>query len=236
MPFKLVLLPTDLLLWLLVAAAIGYGAYCARRAHLAAPWARVFRAPAAVVSSVLLGCYLLVGLADSLHFRLRLERVSAEAQTAYSPEVLSVLDLALTRLRSSTERSYSAPLATRAFARELVELGRDVALVAEEARMVRAPGIDENEEHVGCLARGNGTRATDDDAGHEECEREGGEHAGRMTTAAEALAQGRERARAARLDVDWHRRRRAGGRRSRASRGRVALPHRRRDPNARGRR
>jgi len=122
MPFKLVLLPTDLLLWLLVAAAIGYGAYCARRAHLAAPWARVFRAPAAVVSSVLLGCYLLVGLADSLHFRLRLERVSAEAQTAYSPEVLSVLDLALTRLRSSTERSYSAPLATRAFARELVEL------------------------------------------------------------------------------------------------------------------
>lgn len=121
MSFRPVLLPTDLLLWLLVAAAVGYGLYCARRPHLALPWARVFRAPAAVVACVLLGCYLLVGLADSLHFRPRLAPAGAGVQTAYAPEVLSVLDLALGRLRASTERSYSAPLAMHAFSRELVE-------------------------------------------------------------------------------------------------------------------
>ncbi len=121
MPFQPVLLPTDLLLWLLVAAALGYALYCARRPHLALPWARVFRAPAALVASVLLGAYLLVGLADSLHFRLRLAPAGGETRVAYAPQVLSVLDFALGRLRASTERSYSAPLATRAFARDLVE-------------------------------------------------------------------------------------------------------------------
>jgi peptide/nickel transport system permease protein len=124
MPLLPVFLPTDVLLWLLVATTAGYGAYCARRPHLALPWSRVFQAPAAVVAAVLLGCYLIIGLADSLHFRLRLDRVAPAAQAtqaAYAPEVLSVLDLALTRLRASTERSYSAPLATRAFAREMIE-------------------------------------------------------------------------------------------------------------------
>jgi len=124
MPLQPIFLPTDVLLWLLVAAAVGYGAYCARRPHLALPWSRVFQAPAALVATVLLGCYLIVGLADSLHFRLRLERVAPAGQVtqaAYAPNVLSVLDLALARLRASTERSYSAPLATRAFARETIE-------------------------------------------------------------------------------------------------------------------
>jgi len=121
MPFRPVLLPTDLLLWLLIAAVVVYGIYCAHRPHLALPWARVFRARGAVVSSVLLACYLAVGLADSLHFRLRLDRLAGETQTTYAPEVLSVLDLALAGLRESTERSYSAPLATRAFSRETIE-------------------------------------------------------------------------------------------------------------------
>jgi len=120
MPFRPVFLPTDVLLWLLVMGAIGYAVYCARRPHLAQPWSRVFRAPGAVVSGVLLSCYLLVALADSLHFRLRLEQTAQATSTAHASEVLSVLDLALDRLDAGIERSYSAPLATRAFAREMV--------------------------------------------------------------------------------------------------------------------
>jgi peptide/nickel transport system permease protein len=113
-----------------VAAAAGYAWYCARRPHLAAPWKRVFRSKAAVVSSVLLAAYLLVGLADSLHFRPRLERVAATNEEAYSPEVLSPLDLALGHLRQRREKTYSAPLATRLYAKEQIELadgkqGRD---------------------------------------------------------------------------------------------------------------
>ena len=122
MPFLPVPLATDVLLWLLVAAGAVYGGYCMRRPHLAAPWKRVFRAKSAVACGVILAAFLLLGLADSLHFRARLESVDAAAGTAYSPEVLSLLDLALGPLRRQQEKTYSAPLATRLYAKEQVEL------------------------------------------------------------------------------------------------------------------
>jgi peptide/nickel transport system permease protein len=58
-----------------------------------------------------------VGLADSLHFRARLKEADA-----YSPEVLSVLDLALGHLRERREKTYSSPLATRLYAKEQIDL------------------------------------------------------------------------------------------------------------------
>ncbi|MGE0874457.1 MAG: ABC transporter permease [Burkholderiales bacterium] len=128
MPFLPVLLWTDVLLWLLVAAVAGYARHCSRRPHLAAPWARVFRTRAAMVSGVVLACFLAAGLADSLHFRPTLEARGQNAPAAHSGEVLSVLDLAFTHLRVRTEKTYSAPLATRLHQRETVELpdGRQV--------------------------------------------------------------------------------------------------------------
>jgi len=113
-------LATDLLVWLLVAAAIAFSIYCARRPHLAAPWARVFRSPAAIASGVFLGFYLLVGLADSLHYRPALPSKEG-GPAAYSVQVVSLLDVALASLRNRTERTYSAPLATRLFQKEQVE-------------------------------------------------------------------------------------------------------------------
>ncbi|HUN67271.1 MAG TPA: ABC transporter permease [Burkholderiales bacterium] len=115
-----VVLVTDLLVWLLVAAAAGYALYCRRHAHLAVPWARVFRSPAAMASLVVLAAYAVLGLLDSLHFRPALEQ-KAGAPDAYSSEVLSVLDLGLAHLRGRSEKTYSAPLATRSYAKELIE-------------------------------------------------------------------------------------------------------------------
>ena len=117
MAFLPVFLPTDVLFWLLIAAVAAYGWYCSRKPHLALPWARVFQSRAAVISTVILAGYLVVGFADSLHFRQRLPG----AQAAYSPEVLSVLDLALSGLREKRERTYSSPLATRLYAKEMIE-------------------------------------------------------------------------------------------------------------------
>jgi peptide/nickel transport system permease protein len=117
MPFAPLVLATDVLLWVLVAAVVFYAWYCQRRPHLAAPWKRVFQSRAAIITSVVLACYTAIGLADSLHFRLKLE-----GGRAYSPEVLSVLDLALSGLRERREKTYSAPLATRLYAKEQIEL------------------------------------------------------------------------------------------------------------------
>jgi peptide/nickel transport system permease protein len=115
-----IVLATDLLVWLLIAAAAVFAWYCARRPHLAAPWARVFRSPAAVSSGVFLASYLIVGLLDSLHYRPELPSKAGEAK-AYSVQVVSLLDATLAGVRSRTERTYSAPLATRLFQKEQVE-------------------------------------------------------------------------------------------------------------------
>src|SRR5262245_49612428 len=117
MPFLPVVLPTDLLLWLLIAAVAFYGRYCSRRPHLGAPWGRVFRSKAAVMSVVVLAAYLVIGVADSIHFRARLP-----GGNAYSPEVLSLLDVAFKGLKERRERTYSEPLATRLYAKEMLEV------------------------------------------------------------------------------------------------------------------
>jgi peptide/nickel transport system permease protein len=117
-----VVLVTDVLVWLLVAAGVAYALHCRRHAHLAAPWARVFQSRAAIASLVVLSAYLAVGLADSLHFRPELPRQAPEAPRAYAVEVLSVLDLAVSHLRGRNEKTYSAPLAIRSYAREQVEM------------------------------------------------------------------------------------------------------------------
>ena len=104
-----VVLATDALLWALVVAIGVYAGYCARRPHLAAPWRRVFTSRAAIASSVVLACFVVVGLADSLHFR------------ASGYQIESVLDVALDHLRMRGEKTYSAPLATRLYAKEQIE-------------------------------------------------------------------------------------------------------------------
>jgi peptide/nickel transport system permease protein len=116
-------LPTDVLLWLLIAAFAFYGWYCSRQPHLAAPWRRVVQSRAAVVSSVILICFVLIGFLDSLHYRTRLQQAGAPGATAsYSPAVFSVLDLALSHLRERRERTYSAPLATRLYSKEQIQV------------------------------------------------------------------------------------------------------------------
>jgi len=115
-----VVLVTDVLVWLLAAVAACYAFYCRRHPHLAVPWARVFRSRTAMASVVIVGAYVALGLLDSLHFRPALQQKEAQ-QKAYSSEVLSALDLALSHLRGRGEKTYSAPLATRSYAKEQIE-------------------------------------------------------------------------------------------------------------------
>ena len=152
MPFMPVFLATDVLLWLLIAAVAGYGWYCSRKPHLALPWKRVFQSRVATACSVVLGCFVVVGIADSLHFRVKLDQAGAGA-TAYSPEVLSVLDLALSGLRERHERTYSAPLSTRLYAKELVEIkeGPDAGRQLREYPRLRHGGshLESEDDRLG---------------------------------------------------------------------------------------
>jgi peptide/nickel transport system permease protein len=123
MPFLPYPLLTDVLLWSLMAAVAGYAWYCSRRPHLAAPWKRVFTSKVALACSVILLAYVAIGFLDSLHYRAKLEQAGEKgAATSYSPEVLSVLDLALSHLRERRERTYSEPLATRLYSKEQMQV------------------------------------------------------------------------------------------------------------------
>jgi len=127
MPFLPVFLTTDILIYMLLAAIIGFAIYALRHEHLRVPWRQVARRPMAMAALVILLAYVAVGLTDSVHFRFRLEG-SSPAEHGYSNEVLSLLDYVATPLRTHVETTYSAPFAVRAFTRETVEYpdGRSV--------------------------------------------------------------------------------------------------------------
>ncbi len=116
MPFKFVLLWTDLLVYLLVVSVLAFIAIARKKEHLLAPWRKVARSPFGMCALVILLCFLLVGVLDCFHFRFRLE---GKGQN-YAAEVLSVLDVLATPLRTRPEKTYSEPLASNSFAKETV--------------------------------------------------------------------------------------------------------------------
>ena len=125
MNFLPVILWSDILIWLLVVAAIVLGVLSSRSPPLRAAWQRVGRSRPGMAAATVLIAFVLVGLLDSIHFRLRLEsRENGDAgkqPVAYAIEVLSLLDAVAAPLRTRNEKTYSEPLATRAYAKESIE-------------------------------------------------------------------------------------------------------------------
>lgn len=128
MPFQIVVLATDWLIYLLVAVIAASIVYVLGKEHLRAPWRRVAQSASGMVGLTVLLMFVCAGLLDSAHFRPRLPGADAAAKAVYAVEVLSLLDVALEPLRARREKTYSAPLATQLYAKETLELadGRQV--------------------------------------------------------------------------------------------------------------
>lgn len=119
-----VLLWSDLLIWLLVVAALVLGALSCRNPPLRAAWRRVGRSRPGMASATVLIAFVLVGLLDSVHYRPPLENRRGDGRVvpaAYAIEVLSLLDSVAAPLRTRNEITYSEPLATHAYAKESIE-------------------------------------------------------------------------------------------------------------------
>lgn len=115
---KPVILWTDGLIFVLVAAVLGMAWFARRREHLRAPWRRVVRSRMAVSALTLLAFYVLIGLLDSIHFQPREETGTTQA---WSTEIISVFDWMVTPLRVRVEKTYSAPFATNLYTKETIE-------------------------------------------------------------------------------------------------------------------
>ena len=109
---------TDAFIFLLLFMVIGFVFYARKHEHSSAPWRA--RRPIAMSAAVVLSVYIIIGLLDSLHFHPKFED-NKSSEVVYSTQILSVLDLVLSDLRENTERTYSAPLASHAFAKEMID-------------------------------------------------------------------------------------------------------------------
>jgi len=69
LPFRIEVLWSDALVWLLVTGIAVYAVYAARRPHLRAPWSRVARNGSAMAAATVLAVFVLIGLLDSIHYR-----------------------------------------------------------------------------------------------------------------------------------------------------------------------
>jgi peptide/nickel transport system permease protein len=124
MTFLPVILWSDLLIWLLAVAALVLGVLSRRNPPLRAAWRRVGRSRPGMAAATVLIAFVLVGLVDSIHYRPQLDNGdgrSGASPANYAVEVLSLLDTLASPLRARSEKTYSAPLATRAFAKESIE-------------------------------------------------------------------------------------------------------------------
>lgn len=118
---EFVFLFTDVFIVLLFAAMLAYGFHVRRSAALRAAWRNVGQSAAAMCAAVVLFCFALVALLDSIHYRPVLPAESGQTDQAvvYSPVVRSALDdlLSYTQM-AHPEKTYSAPLAIRQFTKE----------------------------------------------------------------------------------------------------------------------
>src|SRR4030066_2125743 len=119
MNFMPVILWSDALVFVLLAACITGAWFIRQREHLLLPWRRVAQNSVAMVSLLVLSLFLAVGLLDTLHYRAALPEQN-NGETVYSPEVLSVFDRLVEPLRARTEKTYSEPFAITLYAKESI--------------------------------------------------------------------------------------------------------------------
>jgi len=111
---------TDLLFFALTIGLIAFVFMVRKRPHLSRPWSQVLKSTTGSVSLMVLLFYYAIALLDSFHFHPRVAQAT-ESQYQYSSEVHSLLDVAMTSMRSQVEKTFSAPLATHSFAKEMMQ-------------------------------------------------------------------------------------------------------------------
>lgn len=128
-----VFLLTDLFVYAILLFVMWYTWRVRSDRNLRSNWRLAMRRPVAMVSSMVLGFFLLVALTDSIHYRAALPASAGQTSTQYSSEANSLLDQVLQPLASARERSYSEPLSAVAFRKETFE--RDGVPVRDYPRL-----------------------------------------------------------------------------------------------------
>lgn len=127
MSWQPVVLWTDALVFMMVAAIILIVSRRHPQGQLHEAWQRLWQMPMAMATGLVLLVFVAIALLDSLHYRPLLPAQPGQS-AQYGIEVVSVLDTLLQPLREHKEKTYSAPLATRLYVKETVTLGNGTVL------------------------------------------------------------------------------------------------------------
>jgi len=126
--FRLVRLPTALLLFLLLFATIGFLLVARRREYYRVAWRQIVARPLAMACMGVCLLYASVALLDSVRYQKRAaaadgtQQKTEKGDPVYGPEVLTLLDVFCSGLREHTETTFSAPFATHQFTKKTIEL------------------------------------------------------------------------------------------------------------------
>ncbi|UCV04984.1 ABC transporter permease [Dechloromonas denitrificans] len=121
MRFEIVILWSDAFVWLLVFSGWGLAHLVAKDEALIRSWRKLGANRVGMASATVLLAFVLIGLLDSLHYRVQMNSEAGQKVT-YAIEVLSVLDALAAPLRLRNEKTYSEPFATRLYAKESIDL------------------------------------------------------------------------------------------------------------------
>ncbi len=117
----MLILWSDIIVWVLVASLLGFAISLKYDDLARARWKTVIQSHMALASSVVLLLFVLIALADSLHWR---------TSDPYRP-VVSLLDVSLANIATGQEKSYSAPFALTGLWQETKQ--------TDEGKLLRAP-------------------------------------------------------------------------------------------------
>lgn len=118
MKVHLAMLLTDWLIYGLLLLAIIFILFARRSPHLREPWQRVLHNRMGMVAATLLSFYVIFGLLDSIHFEITYPKAESKV-----PQVRSLLDLALYKITSYDEDTYSAPFALSLYSKSIIQVG-----------------------------------------------------------------------------------------------------------------
>lgn len=117
---KIVLLWTDMMVWLLVISLLLWSWVISRSPQVKKLWHTIFKSSIAMASAIILLFYLLFALLDSVHFRLAIPTTESKSEKLQYGEITSLLDVMFSHNIKNTERTYSAPFATYEYAKSIV--------------------------------------------------------------------------------------------------------------------
>ena len=114
------LLWTDFFIYLLLAIAIIFYCWARTQKPLQSSWQHIMRSKQGSITLLILLTFVLIGLADSIHFKTNITQYDHSGDKHKVSQVYSLLDVIIQPLGQEYEKTYSAPFSQHLYSKALI--------------------------------------------------------------------------------------------------------------------